>query len=62
MCHILDNLNTEVGILDIYTSKDRKVTIELPWPVNWKPKKKILTGKDDDMEYNRLLKKEIVFI
>ena len=58
----LDNLNTEVGILDIYTSKDRKVTIELPWPVNWKPKKEILTGKDDDVEYNRLLKRDFVFI
>jgi len=58
----LDNLDTDVGILDIYTSKDRKVTIELPWPVNWKPKKEILTGKNDDVEYNRLLKKEFVFI
>tara|TARA_B100000963_G_scaffold361748_1_gene399232 strand:- start:5091 stop:5753 length:663 start_codon:yes stop_codon:yes gene_type:complete len=58
----LDKLNLEEGILDIYTSKDRKVTIELPWPVNWKPKKKILDNKSEDLDYNRLIKQEFVFI
>jgi hypothetical protein len=57
-----ENLILNEGVLDIHTSKDRNVTIELPWPVNWKPKKKILSGRDDDIDYNKLLKKEFVFI